>query len=145
MKAVITISSVQKVPEIDADTIELVTDGVFCRYDSSYELHYQESELTGLEGTATTVRILPDCIIVERNGSVTSSIRFKQGERYSFLYDTPFGAATLGVDTVRVYADVGDSGGEICIDYVLNMEHAVVTENKLIIKIKPVEDQLCQT
>ena len=137
MKAVIRINGTQGLQEPVPDEIELVTDGVYCRTESGYEIHYQESEITGLYGTATTVRICPDGISVERSGVLNSRMDFVQGRSCSTLYETPFGSATLGVDTRRIYADMNDEGGELCIDYVVNMEHAVVMKNRLTMNVRP--------
>ena len=137
MKALITISGMQGLQEPEPDEVELVTDGVYCRTEEGYEIHYQESEITGLYGTATTVQIRPDGITVERSGVLNSKMEFRQGKTCSMLYDTPYGAATLGVDTKKIYADMNDAGGELCIDYVVNMEHAVVMKNRLTMKVRP--------
>ena len=37
--------------------------------------------------------------VVDRDGTVKSRMIFKEGSKSSFLYSTPFGQATLGVDT----------------------------------------------
>ena len=97
---------------------------------------YLESEITGLLGTATTVDINPNEIVVERKGVLNSKMVFRTGEKSSFLYDTQFGAATLGVDTRKINAVFDDNGGELSIDYVVNMEHAVVSRNKLNMSVK---------
>ena len=136
MNAVITITGMQGVTQPDADTVELVTDGIYCRTEEGYQISYLESEITGLMGTATTVDINPNEIVVERKGVLNSKIVFRTGEKSSFLYDTQFGAATLGVDTRKINAVFDDNGGELSIDYVVNMEHAVVSRNKLNMSVK---------
>lgn len=137
MNALITISGIQGLPEGEPDVIELVTDGIYCRTEDGYEIRYSESEITGLKGTETSVEINPREVIVARRGVLNSKMVFRQGERSSFLYDTPFGSATLGIDTRKIYAALNDFGGELSIDYVLNMEHAVVTKNMLKMSIRP--------
>ena len=137
MNALITISGIQGLPEGEPDVIELVTEGIYCRTEDGYEIRYSESEITGLKGTETSVEINPREVIVARRGVLNSKMVFKQGERSSFLYDTPFGSATLGIDTRKIYAALNDFGGELSIDYVLNMEHAVVTKNMLKMSIRP--------
>ena len=53
---VISIKGIQKYEDTDPDVIELVTAGRLTRVGESYTLSYQESELTGLEGTLTTIQ-----------------------------------------------------------------------------------------
>ena len=52
---VISIKGMQKYEDAAPDTIELVTEGRLIRDETGYTLTYQESELTGLEGTMTTI------------------------------------------------------------------------------------------
>lgn len=136
MNAVITISGIQGIAGDKPDTIELVTEGIYCRTEDGFEIRYHESEITGLNGTETSVEINPDGVVVERKGMLNSRMVFRQGEKSSFLYDTPYGSATLGVDTRKINAKLNDLGGELSIDYVVNMEHAVVSKNMLKMSVR---------
>lgn len=136
MNAVIKITGVQGFMQPDADTIEFVTDGIYCRTEDGYQIFYRESELTGLEGTCTTVDIGPDTVSVERKGMLNAKMVFREGEKDRFLYDTRFGAATMGVETRRIEARFDDLGGELSIDYVVNMEHTVASRNTLKMSVK---------
>ena len=65
---IISIKGVQRYENADPDTMELVTAGRLEREGNSYTLSYQESELTGLEGTLTTFQIEPDRVTLLRVG-----------------------------------------------------------------------------
>lgn len=64
---IISIKGKQSYEDMEDETIELVTEG---RLDpdgtEGYTLSYQESELTGLEGTLTTFQIEPERITLLR-------------------------------------------------------------------------------
>ena len=136
MNAVIKITGVQGFMQPDAETIEFITDGVYSRTEDGYQIYYRDSELTGLKGTSTTVDITPDAITVERKGVLNTKMVFREGEKDRLLYDTRFGAATLGVETRRVRASFDDLGGDLSIDYVVNMEHTVASRNILNMSVK---------
>lgn len=136
MNAVIKITGVQGFMQPDAEAIEFITDGVYSRTDDGYRICYRESALTGLEGTDTTVDITRDAISVERKGMLNTKMVFREGEKDRFLYDTRFGAATLGVETRKVRAAFDDFGGDFSIEYVVNMEHTVASINKLNMSVK---------
>lgn len=136
MRAVITVSGVQGVAGVDEDTVELVTDGIYTRTERGFEIFYLETELTGLAGTQTRVEVSSDEVTVERKGTLNARMVFKPGEKSSFLYDTQFGSATLELETKKINAALDDFGGELCIDYVVNMEHTVSSKNKLKITVK---------
>ena len=136
MNAVIKITGVQGFMQPDAETVEFVTDGVYCRTEDGYQIFYHESALTGLAGTSTTVDITRDAITVERKGMLNTKMVFREGEKDRFLYDTRFGSATMGIETRKVAASFDDSGGDLSIDYVVNMEHTVASRNKLNMSVR---------
>lgn len=136
MNAVIKITGVQGASQLDAETIEMVTDGVYCRTENGYQIYYVESEITGLEGTTTTVDITQDSVTVERRGMLNTKMVFRPGEKSRFLYDTRYGAATMGIETRKLNASFDDLGGELSIDYVVNMEHTVASRNILNMSVR---------
>ena len=136
MRALITVSGIQDFNGTADDTVELVTEGYYTRPENGFEMYYLESDLTGLAGTATRVAVEPDCVTVERSGTLNARMVFIPGQKSSFLYDTQFGSATLEVETRKINADLDDFGGELCIDYVVNMEQTVSSKDQHKISVK---------
>ena len=132
----ISFHSINGYDDEEPDSLEFSTDGQYLYRDNVGCLSYWESEVTGIEGTRTSVTILPDQVVVDRDGAVKSRMIFKEGSKSSFLYTTPFGQATMGVDTRRIRHNVNEAGGQVEIDYVVDMEHAVVARNKFQITIR---------
>ena len=118
------------------DSFELVTDGKYHFEDGSGHLSYMESELTGLDGTRTSFTVDKFGIVMLREGSLNSRMVFEEGKKHLFLYDTPFGSATMGVNTSRVRSELGEHGGGMEIDYVVDFEHSVVGRHNLKIDIR---------
>ena len=85
---------------------------------------------------STTVDITRDAITVERKGMLNTKMVFREGEKDRFLYDTRFGSATMGIETRKVAASFDDYGGDLSIDYVVNMEHTVASRNKLNMSVR---------
>ena len=137
----ISIRSVQDYGHDEEDSLEFTTDGHYF-YDGSVGcLSYQESEVTGMEGTRTSVLVGPDQVVVDRDGTINSRMVFQEGLRSSFQYRTPFGTANFGVDTRKIRQSFGENGGDMEIDYVVNMEHAFATRNKFQITVKQTGEQ----
>ena len=65
---VITISSLIDYGMDEEDSIDFSTDGVYKLEDGVAHIAYLETEVTGLQGTRTSVKILPDCVSVDRRG-----------------------------------------------------------------------------
>ena len=133
---VISISSIHQVEEGEEDRIEFTTDGLYSYEDGTGYLSYMESEVTGLPGTRTSLEIRPDEVILDRTGGITSRMVFRRGSKNSFQYETPFGMATLGMNTQRIRHDFDPQGGSMVIDYVLDVEHAVVERSRFCIQVR---------
>lgn len=123
---IISINSVQTLDDNPPETIELVTEGqlIDCG-DEGYTLTYQESELTGLEGTLTTLQVEPGCVTLLRMGEFNSQMVFQPGRRHFSMYETPYGALSIGINTRKMRAVLDAHGGQIDIDYAIEIDHEV--------------------
>ena len=133
---IISITGVQNYPQGTDDSVELVTEGKYSFRDGRGELSYMESELTGMQGTRTSFTFTPTEGVLSREGTLTSKMIFREGTKNTFLYDTPFGSATMGLDTHRIHSTLGPKGGDMEIDYVVDFDHAVVGRNKFRINVR---------
>ena len=77
----ISFHSINSYDEEEPDSLEFFTDGQYLVRDNVGCLSYLESEVTGLEGTRTSVTILPDQVVVDRDGTVKSRMIFKEAAR----------------------------------------------------------------
>ena len=136
---VISIKGMQKYEDADPDTIELVTEGRLTRDETGYTLTYQESELTGLEGTLTTIQVEGEQVTLMRAGEFNAQMVFQEGRRHLSMYNTPYGAMAIGVNTRHLLADLNDHGGDIEIDYAIEVDHAIAGRNVFQIKVKEAE------
>lgn len=142
---IISMQTVQNCDDAEnRSVLDFMTDGHYTYDDNIGRVTYEESEVTGLPGTRTSVVIMPDRVVVDRDGSLSSRMVFKEGEKSSFLYSTPYGNATMGVDTRKISHSFDEKGGTAEIEYVVNVEHAVFTRNKLTIHVKQDGGTTCQ-
>ncbi len=127
----ISITSTQRFEGCDVDKVDLVTAAKLYQRRGKYYIVYDESELTGMEGSRTTVRLGAGEAAVVRTGSCPSELLFAENERHVGLYQTPFGAMTISTHTTRLHNTVGSNGGQLVIDYTLEVDHSLVGENHL--------------
>ena len=120
----------------EESAVDFTTDGLYTFDGSTACLTYLESEVTGMEGTRTSVMVMPDKVVVDRDGSVTSRMIFREGEKNAFLYDTPVGSATMHMNTRGLQSRFNEHGGHVEIDYVLDVEHAFVSRNRFKLTVK---------
>ena len=133
---IISIKSTQKPTGADQDEMELVTQGMlYGDKEEGYTLTYEETSLTGLEGTTTTFLVRSDNITLVRVGTINNEMIFKVGEKHMSLYQTPYGGLMFGVNTRKAEADLSEKGGYISIRYMMEMEHETVSENSFEIQV----------
>ena len=137
----ISINSTFSFDEGEEQRMEFTTDGYYFYEDDVGCLSYEETDVTGLTGTRTSLFVMPDQVVVDREGTVTSRMVFKEGLKSAFQYATPFGNATMGINTRRIAGDMGADGGSVEIDYVVDMEHVVASRNKFQITVKEIGNQ----
>jgi len=133
---IISIKGMQRYEGGEPDAIELVTAGRLEGTDQGYTISYQESEITGLEGTLTTFQIEAERVTLMRMGEVNSQMVFEQGRRHLSMYNTPLGAMSVGINTRHLQTDLDDSGGLIEIDYAIEIDHAIAGHNVFQIAVK---------
>ncbi len=66
---------------------------------------------------------------------------FREGLRNDFLYETPFGKTIMGLDTRKIFAHFDEEGGNMIIDYVLDMDHALSGRNQFQINVRKRENK----
>ena len=135
---ILSIRGQQTADNAEPEVIELVTEGTMTDHkDGKYTVRYQESELTGLDGTQTTIQVDGASVSILREGQVNSQMVFEEGRRHLTMYSTPYGALTMGVNTRKMKVDLDETGGSIEIDYALEIDHAVAGENLFQIRVRP--------
>ena len=103
--------------DVDPDTTELMTDGVLEMTEDGLRFSYQETELTGMEGTTTTFEVLGKKVILKRSGTVNSQMVFEEGKQHTSLYETPFGEMSVDIQTSRLLHNLTERGGLMEIKY----------------------------
>ena len=135
-EVIISIKGMQKYEGNDPDTVELVTARRLMKDKAGYTLSYQESEITGLEGTLTTIQVEGEQVTLMRMGEFNSQMVFQEGRRHLSMYNTPYGAMSVGVNTRHLLADLSDKGGDIEIDYAIEIDHAIAGRSVFQIKVR---------
>ncbi len=124
----------------DAEEIDLVTAATLYEKDGKYFISYEESELTGLEGTRTMVKLDGKTVTLTRTGSFPSHMFFSEAERHVGLYQGPQGMElTITTHTSKVKNNMGKDGGALVLDYTTEIMGALMGEHhlELVVKLKP--------
>lgn len=120
---VLFIQGRQQYESQEPEVIELTTEGTMEFRSGGWDIAYEESALTGLEGVTTTFRVEPGKVILTREGALNSRMVFEQDVDHDSLYQMPFGALLLTVRATSVFFDIVPDGGTIDLSYNINIEN----------------------
>ena len=107
----------------EPDVIELVTEGTMEFRDGGWDISYEETQLTGLEGVTTTFRVEPGTVILERTGSLRSRMVFQKDVPHDSLYQMSFGTLMITVCAKYLFFDIVEDGGVIDLLYSIDIEN----------------------
>ena len=118
------------------EVTELATEGRMTMDSGEITLTYQEAELTGMEGTTTRFTIRGGTVVLERAGLIVSRMEFKQGERSSSFYETPWGTMEVDIVTTKLAHRFTERGGVMEIAFTIAVNHQVTGENRFKVRVK---------
>ncbi len=136
LPVLLSIRGEQYFDDIDPDATELMTDGTLEVTEDGLVLSYEESELTGMEGTTTTFEVCGPRVTLTRSGAVNSQMVFEEGRQHTSLYETPFGELSVDIQTGRLRHNLTERGGIMEIQYSIAVEHTVTGRNCFKIRVK---------
>ena len=116
------VKGVQKYEDREPETIELTTEAALSGEDGVLFLRYQESELTGLQGTETCFELHRDKVVLRRVGAVRSEMLFIPGQVHQSLYNTEEGALLITIRTTEVEDEMTLTGGSLHVGYDITVE-----------------------
>lgn len=131
----ISLSTIQYAAEGE-DKIELLTKGRFAEKDGKYYIIYEESEVTGFEGTTTTIKVSEDKLTLTRRGRFNSRMEFIRGEKRLCNYPTPYGAIPVAVDPISLETNLNGEGGSVDITYMLDLSNQLYAKNELKLRVE---------
>ena len=120
---VLSIRGRQTYADQEPEVIELVTEGTMEFRSGGWDISYEESALTGLEGVTTTFRVEPGKVTLTRTGKLRSEMIFEEGVPHDTLYQMAFGTLMMTVKATFVFFDIVEDGGTIDLSYNLDIEN----------------------
>jgi uncharacterized beta-barrel protein YwiB (DUF1934 family) len=132
-KAIISLSSRQSDNE---EPIEVVTPGNFYKKNDCYYAVYKETQISGMEGTTTTLKIKDDGLCLIRMGSTNAKMDFNRHQKNRSMYKTPYGVVELEIKTNKINIDIGEDGGNVLVDYNMSLAGQAAQNTQLKVNIK---------
>ena len=126
----------------ESDVMELLTEGIRSGKADSCSLANDDSEISGMEGTRTTVQVNGQKVSIIRLGSVNSLMEFESGKRSVTMYSTPEGDISMGITTRGIDIDYDESRrpSRVKVDYNIEMKGIGETDNTIDIQVKDLKN-----
>ncbi len=131
-------------PEEEDVLLEIRTQGELTRdADGRISLSYDETELTGMEGSTTTVSFAenaPETVTMLRYGSVTTTLVFEQEQRHICVYETPIMPFEICIYARRVENGLSMDGGSMLLDYLIEIHGAKAERTLFELNVVPTDE-----
>ena len=118
---------------------EMLMEGRLITNEHRVELIYEESELTGMEGSVTSIgfdRSNPALVSMLRTGPVRTAMTFEEGRRHICFYNTPFSEFEVCVRTVKVNNRLLEEN-RLELDYLIEIHGAQAEHCKMTVTLRP--------
>lgn len=138
-KVIVTVVGTQTGDSGEEDRIELVTAGTFQEKNGIQYITYRESEISGMEGTTTLLKVFGDHLTVVRMGAVEHKQEFFAGEKSYSTYITPFGTMKMSVFTKRLELALVRGTGSLAVEYELEINGRWQSSNTLSVMVREEE------
>ncbi|MCS5695521.1 DUF1934 domain-containing protein [Desulfofundulus thermocisternus] len=137
-EVLVTIRGTQTNDQGERETIEMVTKANYYQKNRSFYIIYNESEISGLAGTTTSLKAEPSRVILNRMGTAEVKQVFEEGIHHETSYVTPYGSMWIRVLPWKVEVDLTEVGGSINLEYELELCWQRIGYNELSITVQEV-------
>lgn len=137
----IHLTSLQRDENGRDEKIVLDTPGIYGEKDGVRYVSYEETQLAGLEGTTTTLRVYEDHVTLSREGSFLQEQHYAVGKQSISNYETPMGALEVMVTTREIEDTLKDGNGRIRLSYDVELKGFFQHLNEIVVDVQEDEDR----
>lgn len=119
---------------VEPETIEISSVGRLTVEDGRVQIAYDETEVTGMDGSTTAISFLREqagVVSMIREGAVSTVLVFEAKKRHHCIYNTPFMPFEVCVHTLKVDNHLLDGmGNYLDLDYIIEIRGAQAERTK---------------
>ncbi len=119
----------------ESQKMDLVSFGGYAEKNRVHYARYEESEMTGMEGSVTTIKWWDDQVTLIRHGSYSMQQEFKEGMTHRCMYHTPYMDIPIAVTTSRLNVERIPSGWRLELQYDLSYGEGDGETNRMKLEI----------
>jgi len=136
LNVVVTIVGTQRDAQGEESRIELITVGHYYEKKGVHYIVYKDSEVSGLEGVRTMLKVYDQYVVLVRKGSVEYTQEFRLGLKSYSTYVTPYVTMKMGIITQSIKLALESPTGTIDIRYELEINGQWQSTNTLSISVR---------
>ncbi len=122
---------------VEPGEITLNTTGTYTERGGTRFIAYKEYDEDNPKISYTAVlKVEPGKVTMMRTGSATRLI-LERGRRHICLYDTGYGALSIGIFTSDMRSSLSRRGGRLQVKYTLDIDSNLSSSNEIEVEIKP--------
>lgn len=133
---IVTIVGTQRDAQGEENRIELITTGHYYKKNSVQYIVYKDSEISGLEGVTTMLKVYDHHMVLVRRGSVECTQEFRLGEKSHSTYVTPYVTLEMGILTQDINLALSNLAGNMDIRYEMEINGQWQSTNTLSISVR---------
>ena len=125
--------------ETETERISLTVQGRWHDDGARMSLSYRETELTGLEGSTTSISYQksdPLVISMLRTGTVRTALLFEEGKHHLSVYETPIMPFEVCVFTRKIRNGL-EREGTLTLDYDIELRGADAEHTHFVLRVLP--------
>lgn len=126
----------KQIQDGEENKIHVNTTGSYTKKGETRYISYREYEEDNPSKThISVIKVEPGIVTVIQADSATRLI-LEEGKRHLCLYNTEFGALTLGIFTSVMRSTLDDRGGSLNVKYTLDVDSHLTSSNEIDVLVK---------
>lgn len=134
-EVIVTLRGVHNTEQEQGEPIETVSGGTYSYNDGIHEIQYEEIDEEDQQITKVTLRVDQDSVSMVKEGQLNTQMLFRQNQKTTSCYQTPYGDLVMGIDTECIEVQNTEECLEINMAYELDMNNHSFAKCAMYIKV----------
>lgn len=141
----ISITGKQRVDD-ETGEINLTTFGSYIKKGKNRFIVYKEYDEDSKNSRTSILKIEgKNKVTLMRGGPEQTHLVLEEGKRHLCQYSTGFGSMMIGIFTSNVRSSLGENGGDLEVNYTLDINSDLSSLNQILITVKEAENSDVET
>lgn len=103
------------------DPVEVITAASYYKRNGKHYVLYDEYQEDDNSLIKNRIKFDADAVEVQKEGAISTRLVFDPKQKNTTVYETPFGALSMGVTAKRIYLEEQPSKIHLDMDYILDV------------------------